>query len=191
MTARALLAWVLAEARYTLDRSPEQIASAVGISGRTIRRLEDPHEARRPRASTLRPLASFYGLDPRFIEELNEWGDLAGADLGAAVRERTAEMFEDGDAEEVAAAPDELRMLALRAARGRRSGRTTSTRAEALFGLQVAELLETLARSLAADERGGFIELLDGFNTLDRRRRRLLVAVLHELGAARQFEAGM
>ncbi len=152
MTARALLAWVLAEARYTLDRSPEQIASLVGLSARTIRRLEDPHEARQPRPATLRPLATFYGLDSRFIEELNDWGDLEGAELGAAVRERTSDLLEDGDAEELVGAPDELRMLALRAARGRGAGTTTSPRTAEIFGPQVAPLLERLARSLAADE---------------------------------------
>jgi len=191
MTARALLAWVLAEARYNLDRSPEQIASLVGLSGRTIRRLEDPHEARRPRAATLRPLASFYGLDPRFIEQLNDWGDLDGAELGAAVRHRTADLLEDSDAEELAAAPDELRMLALRAARGRGPGRTTSTRTDEILGPQVVQLLERLARSLAADEHSDLIQLLDGFAALDRRRRRLLVALLQDLGAARTLEIGL
>lgn len=191
MTARALLAWVLGEARYTLDRSPEQIASLVGLSARTIRRLEDPHEARRPRAATLRPLATFYGLDPRFIEELNDWGDLEGAELGAAVRERTSDLLEDGDAEELAGAPDELRMLALRAARGRGAAATTSHRTAEIFGTQVAQLLERLARSLAADEHADFVRLLDGFNELDRRRRRLLVALLQDLAAARKLEAGL
>jgi transcriptional regulator with XRE-family HTH domain len=191
MNARALLAWVLAEARYNLDRSPEQIASLVGLSARTIRRLEDPHEARRPRPATLRQLAAFYGLDPRFIEELNDWGDLEGAELGTAVRERTSDLLEDGDAEELAGAPDELRILALRAARGGQAGTATGTRTAEIFGPQIAQLLERLTRSLAADEHADFIRLLDGFNELDRRRRRLLVAVLQEFEAARKLEIGL
>ena len=36
---------------------------------------------------------------------------------GAAVRERTADLLEDADAEELAGAPDDLRMLALRGLR--------------------------------------------------------------------------
>jgi transcriptional regulator with XRE-family HTH domain len=191
MTARALLAWVLAEARYTLDRSPEQIASLVGLSGRTIRRLEDPHERRRPRAATLRPLATFYGLDPRFIEELNDWGDLEGAELGATVRERTSDLLEEGDTDELVGAPDELRMLAVRAARGRGAATTTSPGTAEIFGPQVAPLLERLARSLAADEHADFIRLLDGFNELGRRRRRTLVALVEDLRAARKLEAGL
>jgi transcriptional regulator with XRE-family HTH domain len=191
MTARALLAWILGEARYTLDRSPEQVASSVGLSARTVRRLEDPDEARRPRAATLRPLATFYGLDPRFIEQLNEWGDLEGADLGAAVREQTAEMLEETDAEEVAGAPDELRMLALRAARRGGPGRATNTRIDELFGPEAVQPLERLARSLGADEQHDFIQLLDGFSALDRRRRRLLVALLQDLETARKFQLGL
>lgn len=191
MTARELLAWVLREARYNLDRSPEQIASLVGLSGRTIRRLEDPHEARRPRAATLRPLANFYGLDPRFIEQLNDWGDLEGAGLDAAVRRRTADLLEDSDAEECADAPDELRLLALRAARGRGSGRTTNAHTNEILGPQVVEPMERLARSLAADEHSDLIELLGGFAALDRRRRRLLVTLLRDLRAARTLETGL
>jgi transcriptional regulator with XRE-family HTH domain len=191
MTARALLAWVLAEARYNLDRSPEQIASLVGLSGRTIRRLEDPNEARRPRATTLRPLATFYGLDLRFIEQLNEWGDLEGADLGVAVREQTATLLKETDAEEVAGAPDELRMLALRAARRGGPRRATNTRIEELFAPEAVQSLERLARSLAADEQDDFIKLLDGFSALDRRRRRLLVALVNDLCAARDRDLGI
>jgi hypothetical protein len=82
-------------------------------------------------------------------------------------------------------------VLALCAARGRGPGRTTSTSTDARFGPQVAQLLETLGRSLAADEYSDFIQLLDGFNALDRRRRRLLVTLLQELGAARRLETGL
>jgi len=192
VTARFLLAWILREARYTLDRSPEQIASAVGLSARTVRRLEDPHEARRPRAATLRPIAAFYGLEARFVEQLNAWGDLEGAALGAAVRHRTADLLEGPEAaEELAGAPDELRMLALRAARGSGGpGTTTSIRMDESFGPQIAHVLERLARSLGADEHNDLIAVLDGFGRLDRRRRRMLVALLQDLGAAREREIG-
>jgi transcriptional regulator with XRE-family HTH domain len=191
MTARALLAWILGEARYTLDRSPEQVASSVGLSARTVRRLEDPHEARRPRAATLRPLATFYGLDPRFIEQLNAWGDLEGAALGAAVRHRTADLPEDLEADELAGAPDDLRMLALRAARGPGPGATTSIRMDESFGPQIAQVLERLGRSLDADEHDDLVAVLDGFGRLDRRRRRMLVALLQDLRAGREREMGL
>lgn len=81
--------------------------------------------------------------------------------------------------------------LALRAARGRGIGTPTITRTAEILGPQVAPLLERLARSLAADEHADFIRLLDGFNELDRRRRRLLIAVLQDLTVARRFESGM
>jgi transcriptional regulator with XRE-family HTH domain len=191
MTGRALLAWILREARYPLDCSPEQIAAAIGISARTVRRLEDPHEARRPRATTLRPIATFYGLDARFVEQLNSWRDLEGAALATAVRDQTAKMLDDSDPEPFAGAPDELRVLALRAAHCIGPERTTSTRTEDLFGPEVAQLLESLARSLSADDHNDLIRVLGGFTGLDRRRRRLLVVLLQDLAAARKLESGL
>jgi transcriptional regulator with XRE-family HTH domain len=190
VTARGLLAWILREARYTLDRSPEQIASAVGLSARTVRRLEDPGEPRRPRAATLRPVATFYGLDSGFVERLNDWGDLDGAALGTAVRGQAGDVLEDPDAEEFAGAPDELRMLALRAARGSGPGGPTGTRTDELFGTQIAQTLERLARSLSTEDRKDFMALLDGYTGLDRRRRRALVVLLQDLEAARKLEIG-
>src|SRR5690348_15241828 len=60
VTARGLFSLVLTEARLTLDRSPEQVEAAVGVSGRTIRRLEDPASDMSPRGTTLAAVANFY-----------------------------------------------------------------------------------------------------------------------------------
>src|ERR1700693_3428895 len=56
---RAVLGEVLRRAREGLSRSPEQVGALVGISGRTVRRLE-VGEADSPRRVTLDALAGFY-----------------------------------------------------------------------------------------------------------------------------------
>lgn len=163
-TARTLLAFVFAEARDTLELSPEQVAGALGMSGRTVRRLESSEGKQRPRRATLQTLASFYGLDSRFVRALGDWDVLEGPELG----QRLAELRDDDrDPEE----PEELRALALRLARG------AGTRVQA--GEVVA-----LAPGLpgAADVP----RLVDAFVRLDRRRQRLALALLDELVSARE-----
>jgi transcriptional regulator with XRE-family HTH domain len=49
-----------------LGESPEQVGGAIGVSGRTIRRLEEA-ASDRPRDITLRTLASYYGMSPDFF----------------------------------------------------------------------------------------------------------------------------
>src|SRR4051794_37568430 len=119
MTARQLLGAVLREARETVDRSPEQVGSAAGVSGRTIRRLEEPEpDTTRPRRVTLEALASFYGLRTSFVRQLAEWGDAAGEPLAELLRDAAAaalgaevvEGYATGD-------DDELTTLAMRMAR--------------------------------------------------------------------------
>lgn len=189
MTARTLLASVLREARYMLDRSPEQIALAVGLSARTVRRLEDPSEPRRPRSMTLRPLANFYGLDHPFLEQLVLWGDMEGSALRTALRERTFELLTEAEAGDLEDAPDELRLLALRAARGAGSG----GRATPIEGLTqgLLQTMQGVVRTLAADEHDALAELVDRFGQLDRRRRRMLVALAADLQAGRDRELGL
>ena len=189
MTARTLLASVLREARYMLDRSPEQIALAVGLSARTVRRLEDPAEARRPRSMTLKPLANFYGLDHAFLEQLVMWGDMEGSALRNALRERTFELLTEAEAGDLEDAPDELRLLALRAARGAGS----AGRAISVDGLThaLAQSVQGAVRTLPADEHDDLIELVDRFGQLDRRRRRMLTALAADLQAGRDREAGL
>lgn len=71
---------MLAEARALLGRSPEQVGAATGLSGRTIRRLEDGL-IRRPHTTTLETLADFYALDARVLHRLLGWAELDGDGL--------------------------------------------------------------------------------------------------------------
>ena len=82
-SARGLLSFVFTEARETLERSPEQVGRTLGMSGRTVRRLEDPEDEQRPRRATLHALAEFYGLDAGFMTTLAsvEWENYEGAEL--------------------------------------------------------------------------------------------------------------
>ncbi|MFL6143200.1 MAG: helix-turn-helix domain-containing protein [Labedaea sp.] len=191
MTARGLLAWVLREARQMLDHSPEHVATAVGLSPRTVRRLEDPDEPRQPRAATLRPLTRFLGLDEKFIEELASWGETEGAELRTRLRDRTADLMEDEEPAELAGAPDELRLLAMRAARGRGPRQAPAQPASPFFGPNLDELLVRLIRTLDAEEHDELAALLDGYASVDRRRRRMLVDLARDLRAGRERELGL
>lgn len=64
-----LLAHVLREGRVLLGESPEQVGGSLGISGRTIRRIEAGTSAH-PRDITLTTLAGYYGMNPAFIRWL-------------------------------------------------------------------------------------------------------------------------
>ena len=190
MTARTLLAWVLREARHMLDRSPEQIASAVGLSARTVRRLEDPTQPRRPRSMTLKPLANFYGLNEAFLEELVSWGDMDGSALRKVLRERTFGLVSDEEAADLADAPDELRLLALRAARGG-VARVQAGMLTDAFAPGLVQSLQRTMRALPPDEHDDLTALMDRFGQLDRRRRRVLMALIADLQAGRDRELGI
>jgi transcriptional regulator with XRE-family HTH domain len=72
-----VLGHVVREGRMFLGESPEQVGGAIGVSGRTIRRLEEA-ASNRPRDITLRTLASYYGMSPdffRWIVRENASGD--------------------------------------------------------------------------------------------------------------------
>jgi hypothetical protein len=173
-----------------LDLSPEHVAAAVGLSPRTVRRLEDPREQRRPRMTTLRPLASFYGLEQTFIQELASWHALEGSALRSALRERTADLFDETEATELAGAPDELRLLALRAAR------RPAPRSGAQLGADASRTalvmsLERARRLLPMDEQDGLGRLLDCFGQLDRRRRQTLLGLVTDMRGARERELGL
>lgn len=62
-----LLARVAREGRYLMSESPEQVGSAVGLSGRTVRRIEDPDMERRPRRLTVETLCQYYALDSELL----------------------------------------------------------------------------------------------------------------------------
>jgi transcriptional regulator with XRE-family HTH domain len=190
MTARTLLAWVLREARYLIDRSPEQVAGAVGLSARTVRRLEDANERRRPRPMTLRPLATLYGLNHGFLEQLVAWGDMEGSALRSALRERTFELIPESEVADLVDAPDELRLLAMRAARaaGPAAGTTVPP---AGLAPEFARSVEATLRALPPSEHDSLIELVNLFGALDRRRRLTLISLVTDLQAARNRELGM
>src|SRR5579862_10154 len=67
ITPMSVLGHVAREGRLFLGESPEQVGGSIGVSGRTIRRLETAESARRPRDITLRTLASYYGMSPDFF----------------------------------------------------------------------------------------------------------------------------
>jgi hypothetical protein len=138
---------------------------------------------------TLKPLANFYGLDHTFLEQLVLWGDMDGSALRAALRERAFELLTEGEADDLEDAPDELRLLALRAARGAGSG----GRAISIEGLTpaVIQSVQGAVRTLAADEHDDLIELVHRFGQLDRRRRRMLTALAADLQAGRDRELGL
>lgn len=159
ITARSLLAYVFAQAREMLDRSPEQVGGALGISGRTVRRLESADDEQRPRRSTLQTLAGYYGLDIGFVSSLAEWQGLQGADLA----ERLGELSDD----EVSLDGVAMRAAALRLARG------GSTRGMAVGG--------QLPPGLANSE--DWTAMVEAFLSLNARQRRLLISLAQELSA--------
>lgn len=82
-----LLASVAREGRYLVGESPEQVGQTVGMSGRTIRRIEDPHDKQRPRRLTVETLAHYYSLDAELLVLLAT-SDVAPDELDRQVRER-------------------------------------------------------------------------------------------------------
>jgi transcriptional regulator with XRE-family HTH domain len=137
-TSLIVLGKVLAEARALVARSPEQVAAATGLSGRTIRRLEGGL-IRRPHTTTLEGLAEFYALDADLLHQLVAWSEFDGETLLAALDKL--------DASDV---PQELGavQIAMRAARrgfeGSRTGRA---------GPEDSELTALIEDFLALDRR--------------------------------------
>jgi hypothetical protein len=101
MSSLVALGQVLAEARAVLGRSPEQIGSATGLAGRTIRRLEDGL-IRRPHTTTLEALAAFYALDAEVLHQLVAWSDLDEVGLLSALQKHDPDAPTDLDATQFA-----------------------------------------------------------------------------------------
>ena len=178
LSSRDLLSYVLFEAREMLDRSPEQVGAAVGVSGRTIRRWENPDHTAQPRQTTLSAVASFYGLDAQFISELAAWEGSAEATL-RWLRERAGQ---SGD--EFAGRSDEAQQLAMQLARG-----TSRRVVVGGFGSGKTQAYLQQVASLAGDEDEAELSgLVEAFLRLDRRRRRLAMMLVQELQAAREAE---
>jgi transcriptional regulator with XRE-family HTH domain len=87
VTGRALLAAILREGRFLTGESPEQVGTAVGIAGRTIRRLERGDLRSGPREITLEALAAYYAFDSSVLKWLASTAHVGDA-LLAAVTDR-------------------------------------------------------------------------------------------------------
>lgn len=64
MTSRRASAARIRTLRLDRGLSPEQLGCAVGVSGPTIRALENPAARRNPNARTQYAIAAFFGLRP-------------------------------------------------------------------------------------------------------------------------------
>lgn len=184
---------MLREGRVTLDRSPEAVGKVVGISGRTIRRLEEAApEAARPRPVTLDTLANFYGMRGRFLRQLGSWGELAPPDLTERLHDAARGFgVEPPDTSDPGA---ELLALATALARRPPPARPGQSDADAHAARRRGQLLAFLGAgaSSAGDmpaEREAALELLATFAQLDRRRQRLLLELARELRGAREPKA--
>jgi transcriptional regulator with XRE-family HTH domain len=188
LNGRELLGGVLRAARETLgDRSPEQVARAAGVSGRTIRRLEDGVYESRPRALTLDALASFYGLRAGFVRELGEWTELGDDDVRPRLLDLATELLgEDAFGED---ALDEPVQLAMRVARKGGNGAVDAAWARTFDLLVVDEAHGVTAVEMKGGADGELLAVMRGFLKLDRRRRRLIADLIDELGAPPEAES--
>lgn len=173
-TAGRLLGQILCEGRQGVGRSPERVEDVTGVSGRTVRRLEEGATAR-PRAVTLESLASFYGLDPDFLRQLAAWKETAGEELEARLRDLAIERFgeaAEGIADDV---EDPLLWLGMRLARAGR--RATPS------GWGMGRMHPTVAADSGTD-LSELEELLTDLGRLDRRRMVLVRELVRELRLA-------
>lgn len=171
MTAARLLGEVLARARETVGRSPEQVGDQTGVHGRTIRRLEDG-DSRRPRRTTLQALAGFYGLDAGFLTCLATWSaqGAEGEMLHRLVIEEARVEIGDAAIAELDEQEEGDLLIAIsmrlsrRRARGSPSGRLSAGSAT--------------QGGIEEEEISSLVEVL---TSLDRRRRRVAGDLLLEL----------
>jgi transcriptional regulator with XRE-family HTH domain len=119
-TAMAVLAYVLREGRLLLGESPEQVGGSIGISGRTIRRIEAV-ESGRSRDITLTTLAGYYGMSAEFVRWIAR-----ETETGPALEERLRHRAELSGLQPA----DEPFALALMLARHRPVARRTREEAE-------------------------------------------------------------
>lgn len=184
-TPQELLGEVLLRARETLHRSPEQVGALVGISGRTIRRLEEG-EGGHPRRVTLEALAGFYGLNPDVIAELADV-ELAGDDLLGLVRERAAAALGPQVVQALEGVEDEPVELAMRLARASTPSDASSPR-RGKTQFVISFLRE--ARGTSPREQTEAVDAFVDFLVLDRARRGLARQLLRDMRQAQDAERG-
>lgn len=184
-TAQAVLGEVLRRARESLNRSPEQVGPLVGISGRTVRRLE-AGEADRPRRVTLEALAGFYGLNPDVIVALAE---ADGEDSQARLeylRGAVSDALGPGVVAALEGVDDEEVELAMRLARltGIRADEMSPDRARAQ---SVISFLRNAAERSPKDHAEA-VEAFVDFLSLDAGRRGLARQLLRDLRVAQDAQ---
>ncbi len=179
-TARRLLGRLLSEGREGVGRSPERVEDVTGVSGRTVRRLEEGTTLR-PRLVTVESLANFYGLDPDFVRQLVVWGDIEGDELDRRIGDLAAERFGDAARDVAGDVDDPVPWLAMRLAR---AGRRTGTPA---WGTGRVHPLAALAAN-SGIEFPELDELLSDLERLDRRRIQLVRELVRELRVAQDKE---
>jgi transcriptional regulator with XRE-family HTH domain len=172
-----LLGRVLWRARETLDRSPEQVGSVVGVSGRTIRRLEE-NTGGRPRRVTIESLAAFYGLNEDFLVELAAGFELCDEEVERTLMESAGHLLGPEVADALAGDFEEL------AARLSRAAGTTA-RVAVPMGIGRTHLTAFL-HGAAPHERDEAFELLAGYVALDQTRRRMVRELMFDLRRAQQ-----
>jgi transcriptional regulator with XRE-family HTH domain len=182
---RAVLGEVLRRAREGLNRSPEQVGALVGISGRTVRRLELA-EADRPRRVTLDALAGFYGLNPDVMAEIAEFEPNAHAELLVHLRHRVAEVLGPSVTQALDGVDEETVELAMRLARlgGARSHDLTPERGRTQ---SVISYLRGGATS-SPREHTEVVDAFVDFLALDRNRRSLAQQLLRDLRRSQESE---
>lgn len=161
-TPMELVGQLLAEARSGLQRSPEQVATQVGVAGRTIRRLEEG-AVERPRAATLEALCRHYALDAGFLRDLLDWDE-----RGSSLMQRLRALYEERLERQ---ADEEADAIALGMALARRVTRRSEQPPPILGRIPEAQ------------------EILSGYERLDTRRRVLLRALLADLDRAHEYES--
>ncbi len=175
-----LLGRILARARETLNRSPEQVGAVVGVSGRTIRRLEEG-EGGRPRRVTLDSLAGFYGLNAEFLVNLTNWYELTSDEARQPLLDWSRDAVGEALVEQL---DDDLEELAMRAARAGNAQNQVSLP----FGIGRSHLAAYLQHGAASAERDEALTLLADYIALDLTRRRLVRGVVSDLRRAQRAE---
>lgn len=183
--APTVLGEVLRRARETLNRSPEQVGPLVGISGRTVRRLE-AGAADKPRRVTLEALAGFYGLNPDVVVELAEAGN--DEELLARLRQQVSAALGEGVADALQDVEDEAVELAMRLARlsGSRADSLSPERGRTQF---VISYLRSAGKQSPRDH-SETIDAFTDFLSLDPARRGVARQVLRDLRRAQESERG-